>query len=629
MNTHHKSSRATASKTASPFAPVPPELCRRTPNGGALAEAPFLLTGLLLVVVMLRPLSAFAAPSPIRLGAGPTQPTLSGAGGSFAPSFSGDGRSIVFLSQARNLVTNDDRAPFLDVFVRNRQTGLTQLVSVNRSGTGGGNADAAFASVSADGQRIVFASGASNLAGNDTNKLSDIFLRDLAANTTTLVSVDVTGSIPGNGLSTAPTISADGRWVAFESDANDLVTNDLNGFPTSLKLNRDVFVRDLWSNTTALVSVSADGLNSGVAWDWWGRVPAASDSPAMTPDGRFVAFRSGATNLIPGGIQVFIIGQGYVLSSTWSGIFVRDMQSGQTVWASTNVTAWMGADNRCENPVLSADGQVVAFKAFAGAATNRWVFRQDLRSGQTTCLGTNARMSTFPQISADGRFVGFEDSTNILVWDAQTGSNFVANVNTDGTPITPGPAHTPVLTPDGRYLTFLAQNTAPFPVSPSVVRNIYQVFQRDLQTGTTRLISALPNGSSSAEGCDAGVPAISSDGQWVAFESGDDHLVAGDANRASDVFLRDVVGGTTSLISASHQERPALTGAGMCRAWPNCLSEDGRLLVCSSLDNNLTASDTNGLQDVFLRDLAAGTKALLTGGPNCWNDPSISANGHY
>ena len=292
---------------------------------------------------MLRPLAAGAAPSPIRLGAGPTQPSLSGAGGSFAPSFSGDGRSIVFLSQARNLVTNDDRAPFLDVFLRNRQTGVTQLISVNRSGTGGGDADATFVSISADSQQIVFASAASNLAGNDTNKLSDIFLRDLAANTTTLVSVGVTGANSGNGLSTASAISADGRWVAFESDASNLVTNDLNGFPTSLKLNRDVFVRDLWSNSTTLVSVSADGLNSGLAW---GRTPASSDSFAMTPDGRFVAFRSGGTNLIPGGIQVFIIGQGDVLSPTWTGIFVRDMQGGQTVWASTNVPAWLGADSR-------------------------------------------------------------------------------------------------------------------------------------------------------------------------------------------------------------------------------------------------------------------------------------------
>ena len=559
-------------------------------------------------------------------------PSLSAAGGSFAPSFSADGRCVVFLSLANNLVTNDERAPFLNVFIRNRLVRITQLVSVNGSGTGGGNADANFASVSGDGQRVVFASAASNLVNTDTNGLSDIFLRDLAANTTTLASADVTGTLPGNGLSTAPVLSADGRWVAFESDANNLVTNDLNGVAGSTTQNRDVFLRDLWSNTTALVSVSANGLNSGVgssSVNWWAPGPANSDSPAMTPDGRFVAFRSGATNLIPGGIPAYGPGGSYILATTWTGIFVRDMRSGQTTWASTNVPVLLSGDSRCVTPALSADGQVVAFKTATGSSPAIWVFRHDLQTGQTTCLGTNSRAGTSPQLSADGRLVAFEDSTNVVVWDAQTGSNIVVNVNSDGSPILPGPAHTPVMTPDRRYLAFLAQGTTPLTNSWGVSRPVFQTYLGDLQIGVTRLVSAAPGGTPSAEGCEAGVPAVSADGQWVAFESPDEFLMDGDANRASDVFLWDGATGLASLVSVRDANRPCLTGAAMCRTWPNCLSADGRLLVFTSLDNNLVPGDTNGMQDVFVRDLVTGVNTRLTGDTNWWSSPAISADGRY
>ena len=569
--------------------------------------------------ILFLPSSALASPSPIRPGTGPTQASLSGAGGSFAPSFSGDGCVIVFLSQAKNLVANSDRSPFLNVFLRNRQTGLTQLVSVNRTGLGGGDADVTYASVSADGQRVVFASAASNLVGNDTNGVSDVFLRDLSASRTALVSVDMTGTLPGDGFSTAPVLSADGRWVAFESDASNLVTNDLNGVPGAIGSNRDVFLRDLRSNTTTLVSVSANGLNSGVGRS---TSPARSDSPVMTPEGRFVAFRSEATNLVAGMGTVSF-------PSPWTGIFVRDMSAGQTVWASSNVWALLGTTTQCQTPALSADGRVLVFKAMAGTSSMVWVFRHDLQTGQTTCLSTNSRASTVPQVSADGRFVAFEDATNILVWDALIGSNTVANLNSDGSPIVPGPAHTPVLTPDGRYLAFLAQGSPMVTNAWSVPRPSYQTYLRDLQMGQTWPVSTLPDGTPSPEGCEAGVPAVTADGQWVAFESPDDSLVTGDANRASDVFLRDVAAGVTSLVSVRHPERPALTGAGMCRTWPNGLSADGRLLVFTSLDNNLVPGDTNAMQDVFLRDLVTGTNAMLTADTNWWSSPVISGNGRY
>src|SRR5262249_34495996 len=147
------------------------------------------------------------------------------------PSFSADGRFVVFVSQAKNLVGNDDLAPFLDVFVRDLAGSNTILASVNLSGTGGGNADANFPSVSSNGQFVAFASAASNLVNNDTNDAPDIFVQDLVMGVTKLVSVDVLGASSAailspwsrQQLSGNPVISSDGRWVIFESFATNLV----------------------------------------------------------------------------------------------------------------------------------------------------------------------------------------------------------------------------------------------------------------------------------------------------------------------------------------------------------------------------------------------------------------------
>src|SRR5437899_1862251 len=186
---------------------------------------------------------------------GSARTNLAGSGGSFAPAFSSDGRYVVFVSQANNLVTNDDPAPYLDVFVRDLTTSNTTLVSVNSSGRGGGQGNSNFPTISSNGQFVAFASEADNLVANDTNRASDVFVRDLVSGVTTLVSVDVAGTGSAAAccshviapLSGHPVISANGRWVAFESLATDLVANDTNGLS-------DLFVRDLQTGATLLVS---------------------------------------------------------------------------------------------------------------------------------------------------------------------------------------------------------------------------------------------------------------------------------------------------------------------------------------------------------------------------------------
>ncbi|MGH7968446.1 MAG: TolB family protein, partial [Limisphaerales bacterium] len=202
-----------------------------------------------------------------------------GSGESWGPLVTPDGRYILFASTANNLVANSNPMPVialpkLNVFLRDWTNGTTALVSVNLSGTGGGNGDSISTSVSTDGRYALFESSASDLVAGDTNGVTDIFLRDIWSNTTVLVSVSTNGGA-ANGVCRGSTMTPDGRYVAFTSAANNLVADDTNGIP-------DVFVRDLQSGVTVLASVGAVATNP--------YFPAGSEAPDITPDGRYVAF---------------------------------------------------------------------------------------------------------------------------------------------------------------------------------------------------------------------------------------------------------------------------------------------------------------------------------------------------
>src|SRR4051812_12643936 len=177
---------------------------------------------------------------------------LAGGGNSYAGSMNWNGRIIAFLSDAKDLVTNGNTGPYLDVFAHNFNRGVTSLISVDLNGVRGGNGNSSAPSVSSNGYLIVFHSAASNLILNDTNNCDDVFLRALGLERTTLVSVRGDEGGPGNGASRWAKISADERFVVFESLASDLVLADGNG-------TNDVFVRDLAHGTTQLISVNTNG----------------------------------------------------------------------------------------------------------------------------------------------------------------------------------------------------------------------------------------------------------------------------------------------------------------------------------------------------------------------------------
>jgi Tol biopolymer transport system component len=272
------------------------------------------------------------------LGAGGSTPTVkrvnvSSAGAeangfSFNPSVSADGRFVAFDSEASSLVAGDLNGAS-DVFVHDRRTGRTRRVSVRSTGAEG-NDESFSPSVSADGRFVAFDSDASTLVAGDLNGAGDVFVHDRRTGRTTRVSLNSAGA-GGNGESINPSISAGGRFVAFQSSASNLVAGDDNGFS-------DVFVRDRRTGRTRRMSLRSSGAegNNG------------SVDPSVSADGRFVAFQSLASNLVAGD------------ANDVGDVFVRDRRMGRTSRVSVS-SAGAEGDNGSVDPSISADGRLVAF----------------------------------------------------------------------------------------------------------------------------------------------------------------------------------------------------------------------------------------------------------------------------
>lgn len=318
-------------------------------------------------------------------------------GGSAFASISADGQFVAFSSLASNLVSNDTNQA-TDIFVKNTSTNALTCVSVSSQGELS-NGESSAPSISADGQRVAFASEAFNLVAGDGNSAADVFVRNLASGTTLRASVAGNGT-EANDASFGPCISAGGRFVAFASHATNLVPNDTNG-------SSDVFVRDLEAGGTELISVGAAG----------GAANAPSESPALTDNGNKVAFASKATNLCPG--------LGGDARLVWN-VFLRDRAAGTTVLVSCDTNGGPGNGNSFV-PAVSSDGRYVAFASFASNLVSSDlngapdVFVRDLLTGSTVraSIGVGNMESTGrslrPSLSADGRFVVFESDAGNLV----------------------------------------------------------------------------------------------------------------------------------------------------------------------------------------------------------------------
>jgi Tol biopolymer transport system component len=369
---------------------------------------------------------------------------VQGNGRSFVPAVSADGRFAAFYSDASNLVAGDTNGA-RDVFVHDRQTGETTRMSVDSTGTEA-NGDSFAPAISGDGRFVAFSSSGSNLVTGDTNGVNDVFVRDRQAGTTTRATVAPAGAEANDG-SYAPSISADGRYVAFTSDASNLVAGDTN-------TNRDVFVFDRQSATTTRASVDSAGLQANLD----------SFTPVLSADGRYVAFTSFAANLIP------------VDTNDGSDVFVRDLQAGTT----TRVSEYQGgfeADGDSLRPAISADGRFVAFDSDAwnlawGDTNDAFdVFVKDRQTDIVTRMsvddaGAQADGGSIrPTLSADGRFVAFySDAANLVPGDTNGASDVILHDRRSGATKrvsvaggggeANGDSVRPALSADGRLIVF-------------------------------------------------------------------------------------------------------------------------------------------------------------------------------
>ncbi|HEX5051370.1 MAG TPA: calcium-binding protein [Planctomycetota bacterium] len=389
---------------------------------------------------------------------------------------SADARFVGFSSAASNLVANDSNGR-VDVFVRDRITGDIERVSV---ATGGGQADlqSYWPSLSSDGRLVVFHSDASNLVPGDTNGIDDVFVRDRLAGTTTRVDVSAIGA-QADGASQAPWISADGRFVAFQSTATTLVPPD-----NSLT---DVFVVEL---ATGAIECASRGLG-GVLGN------GGSYQPSLSADGRYVAFHSTSSNLVTGD------------TNGVRDVFVRDRQLGTTTRVSVASNGVQG-NNTSWRATISCDGNTVAFNSLAtnlvAGDTNGTddVFVHDIALGtterasvsSTAAQGTgSAGLDSAPDLSDDGRYVAFLTAmsglvaddvnglTDAFVHDRTTGSTRRVSEDAAGVPGSLGasvqivfPVHFWTdrvdLSGDGRVVVFASRSADLFPGGASF-ENVY------------------------------------------------------------------------------------------------------------------------------------------------------------
>jgi hypothetical protein len=510
----------------------------------------------------------------------------------------------------------------LNVYLRDRVSATTTLVSVNSSGTGGGNDNSWPVAISTNGQFVLFESAANNLVSGDTNQASDIFVRDLVNGQTLLVSVNTNG-LAGSRDSSGSSLTPDGRYVAFVSRATDLVASDTNGIP-------DVFVRDLQTSNTVLVSVGALSASASAQ--------PAIISPDISSDGRYVLFTSVGTNLVPG-VQ------------TTNEIYLRDMIAGTTAWASSAATqaVWNAFGNSKPasfNYNLSRDGRFVTYQAspltFNGTAGI--ILRYDAITSLTDIINTNALSLSLGNnrsldMTPDGRFVAFIANTNgplgtrspVYVWDAQSGSTTLASGDLNGQVPSNSICAWPVLDSSGQYVAFLSAGSG---LVSNTVSSDFHLYRRDLQAGSTILIDSDTN-SSGALLNTTPIPSFSANGQLVVFESSDAKLVPRDLNRSIDVFVRNIGSNLTELISVRDTALPSNSPNG-----PNTLSLftaslDGRFVAFSTDAENVIPNDTNGCRDVIVRDLLLGTNLLVSANTNNLpannfsTGPVISGDGRF
>jgi hypothetical protein len=430
----------------------------------------------------------------------------------------------------------------LDIFVRNIGSNSTELISARAtalpSPTVDGPNTLSLFSVSSDGRFAAFSSEADNVIANDTNDCRDVVVRDLLLGTNLLVSAN-TNNLPANNFSTDPAISGDGRFVAFTSIANDLVAGDTNKA-------LDVFVRDAQTGLTTLVSVKPNGIAPG---------NKGSFSPAISANGRFVLFHSAATDLAPGSF----VGV--------DNLFLRDRQS-----ATTTALTTVGVS---PNIAMTSDGHYIAFVGGFGSSSNLFVWDTQTSSRIYTNSTTAITALT---LSPNGRSLIYATSGGLFVADPvanTTGSLLTTNGYRAGFRFSA----------DSRYFVASLINGA---------TGTNQIYLFDVQAGTNLLISHKFSSSSPAN-AKSDSPDISADGRLIAYRSAATDILPADTIGVPDIFLYDRQTGVTTLLTQSRFGSYSADN----RSRSPIFSGDGKILFFESSASDLVGQTFNFNPNIF------------------------------
>lgn len=575
---------------------------------------------------------------------------------------SGNGRFAVFLTWSSLVPEDVNRSP--DVYVRDVELGVTELISVNPFGTSG-NGLSRNAEISRDGRYVVFTSSASDLVDGDANEDIDVFVRDRWSGTTTLISRGLDG-FSANGRSDMVRLSADGSTVAFESTASSLVAGDGNGV-------RDVFLYAL-----------TDGSMRRIVLDDLGH-DTAGNLRALSGDGRRVLLERGlvsATGLVVRDVeadQSFPVSAPpglAVSSSSYQRAAAILSQAGDLViyglrslgsMDATIMVYQVDADayvDRLQAPegiVQGEEGQQVRsdaagrFVAFTSSSPDLVdndgngafdVFVFDRRTGvmervSVASDGTEGDGHALElAISGDSRFVAFSSTSgnlvagtvgsgqNVFVHDRDTGETRCVSIRPDGLPAG-GTSRSPSISGDGRWIVF--SSTATDLVADDT-NGVEDVFLHDCETGSTHLVSRIPGGNpgNGRSWTPAGAQGISADGQWILFLSAASDLVVGDTNGAGvDVVLCRRDAASLEIVSRS------VSGGQVANVDEPGLSPDGSVVVFRSYATGVVSGDTGAVGKIYLRDLVTGgtirvTNSTTGGNPNSWSfAPAVSADGRF
>jgi Tol biopolymer transport system component len=411
--------------------------------------------------------------------------------------------------------------------------------------------------------------------------------------------------------STSPDISADGRFVAFESKDFALGSS----FEQDFEDDADIFVADFASGMVARASTDAAGGLAGFD----GGSDAFSFAPSISSDGRLVAFHSGADNLVTND------------TNDSDDIFIKDLLTGAIVRASTASNGQQG-DASSSNASLSDDGRLLAFESEAanlvatdpnGAGND--VFVKDLGTGEIDRIAApDGTIAHNPTLSGDGHFLAFEtsdaaggSSANVVLVDLATGASRIVAATSDGSGSFSGAE--PVLSSDGRFLAFASE----VQLTTDDDNGESDIFVFDRLLGTTEMVSTSSTGSGASGSDDvfqqlSSSPSISADGRYVAFDSAAVDLVPGDTNGLRDVFVKDMATGAIHRVSLNPDGSQATGGleASELGSRDPSISADGRLVAYASNAGSLQGvpNDDAGTT-VFLAETgfgSAGPAALET-----------------